>query len=195
MLRKKIDLLSLMLESEIPLTDAVLKLIHTCLHSRDEVISYQSTHQILRTIFGHFIERSASHFLQLAHRQLPSTRFLRNEIDVLLSPEKVLVYLSDIRTKVLWPDGESASTPIRNVKQRASNACMSKIPSTCRGALVRSFVFRLVIRLAAARRRRGQCSSNHHSFSGLFRLRRTEPVSVDMDANDGDSTFHVRLDT
>jgi len=46
----------LKLESNIPLTDAVLNLIHTCLHSRDAIISNESIHQILRTILGHFIE-------------------------------------------------------------------------------------------------------------------------------------------
>jgi hypothetical protein len=46
------------LESDIPLTDAVLNLIDTCLHSRDAIISNESIHQILRTILGHFIEES-----------------------------------------------------------------------------------------------------------------------------------------
>ena len=45
-------------ESDIPLADAVLDLIQTCLHSRETIISYQSIHQILRVVFGHFIEES-----------------------------------------------------------------------------------------------------------------------------------------
>ena len=49
-----------LLESDIPLTDAVLDLIHTCLHSRDTIISYQTNHQILRTVFGHLIEEFVS---------------------------------------------------------------------------------------------------------------------------------------
>ena len=43
-------------DSDVPLTDAVLNLVHTCLHSRDAIISNESIHRILRTIFGHLIE-------------------------------------------------------------------------------------------------------------------------------------------
>jgi hypothetical protein len=45
-----------LLDSDIPLTDVVLNLVHTCLHSRDAIISNESIHRILRTIFGHLIE-------------------------------------------------------------------------------------------------------------------------------------------
>lgn len=100
------------IQSDIPLTDSVMNLIHTCLHSREAIISYESIHQILRTIFGHFIEE-----------------FLKNQIDDLFSREKILIYLTDIRTKVLWPDDNSTFIPINNVKERASNACLNKIPS------------------------------------------------------------------
>ena len=39
------------------------------------------------------------------------------------------MYLSDLRTDVLWPDNESPSIPMRNVKHRAFNAVINKIPS------------------------------------------------------------------
>ncbi|UJR36998.1 hypothetical protein I4U23_029706 [Adineta vaga] len=97
--------------SSIPLTDAVLKLVHTSLHSRDEIISYESTHQILRTIFGHFIEE-----------------FIKDHISNLLSQEKILTYLSDIRTKILWPDENNLTIPLKDMKNRASKACIKKIP-------------------------------------------------------------------
>ncbi|CAF1134037.1 unnamed protein product [Rotaria sordida] len=100
------------IHSDIPLTDAVLNLIHTCLHSRDVIISYQSVHQILRTVLGHFIEE-----------------FLKNQIDDLFSYEKILMYLIDLRTKVLWPDDNNIVIPMENVQDRAYNACMNQIPN------------------------------------------------------------------
>ncbi|CAF0949390.1 unnamed protein product [Adineta ricciae] len=98
--------------SNIPLTDAILKLIHTCLHSRDDIISYESTHQIFRTLFGHFTEE-----------------FFKDYIDKLLSQEKILEYLYDIRTKVLWPDESKPIAPMKDIKNRAFTALMKKIPN------------------------------------------------------------------
>ena len=43
-------------ESDIPLTDAVLNLLHTGLHSREAIMSNESIHQIVRILFGHLIE-------------------------------------------------------------------------------------------------------------------------------------------
>jgi hypothetical protein len=57
------------------------------------------------------------------------SRFLKNQIDDILSPEKILMYLIDLRTKVLWPDAKSTSTPLRHAKHRAYNAVINKIPS------------------------------------------------------------------
>ena len=62
-------------------------------------------------------------------RRRDSFRFLKNEIDDLLSRDQILTYLFDIRTKVLWPDDNTRLIPMRNVKHRAYNACMTKIPS------------------------------------------------------------------
>ncbi|CAF1199843.1 unnamed protein product [Adineta ricciae] len=98
--------------SSIPLTDSILKLIHTCLDSRDDIISYESTHQIFRTLFGHFTEE-----------------FFKDYIDKLLSQEKILEYLYDIRTKVLWPDESKPTTPMKDIKNRAFTALMKKIPN------------------------------------------------------------------
>ncbi|CAF1419109.1 unnamed protein product [Adineta steineri] len=100
------------LQSDIPLTDTTLNLIQTCLHSRDKMINYESTHRILRTIFGHLIEE-----------------FLKEQIDDILSKENILMYLVDIREKVLWPADENTFIPMKNVKRRALNACINKIPS------------------------------------------------------------------
>ncbi|CAF0769818.1 unnamed protein product [Rotaria sp. Silwood1] len=101
------------IHSDIPLTDAVLDLLHICLHSSDAIISYQSIHQILRTVFGHFIEE-----------------FLKNQIDDIFSRENILMYLIDLRTKVLWPDDDNNTViPMKNVKHRAYNACMNQIPN------------------------------------------------------------------
>ena len=116
--------------SDIPLTDALLNLVHTCLHSRDAIVSYESVHQMLRTVFGHLVEKYVriSRWLRRRYRT-DSSRFLKNEIDDLLSRDQILTYLTDIRTKVLWPDDNTTFVPMRNVKHRAYNACMNKIPS------------------------------------------------------------------
>jgi hypothetical protein len=50
------EIINSLSDSDIPITDAVLNLVHTCLHSRDAIISNESIHRILRTIFGHLIE-------------------------------------------------------------------------------------------------------------------------------------------
>ncbi|CAF4456204.1 unnamed protein product, partial [Adineta steineri] len=39
------------------------------------------------------------------------------------------MYLVDIREKVLWPADENTFIPMKNVKRRALNACINKIPS------------------------------------------------------------------
>jgi len=39
------------------------------------------------------------------------------------------MYLIDLRTKVLWPDSNNTSIPMKNVKHRAFNAFINKIPS------------------------------------------------------------------
>jgi len=56
-------------------------------------------------------------------------RFLKNEIDDIFSLEKILIYLSDLRTKVLWTDGNNSSIPMKNIKHRAYNAFRNRIPS------------------------------------------------------------------
>ncbi|CAF2910667.1 unnamed protein product [Rotaria sp. Silwood2] len=138
------------IHSDIPLTDAVLNLIHTCLHSRDAIISYQSIHQILRTFFGHFIEE-----------------FLKNQIDTLFSREKTLMYLIDLRTKVLWPDDNNTAVPMKNVKHRAYNACMKQIPNWLQRIVGRDNVRRIVMNVL-------DCLSyeqlNKHFICNLFDL-------------------------
>ena len=91
---------------------------YTCLHSRDALITNESIYRILRTLFGHFVEK-----------------FVRNEIEEILSREEILVYLSDIRTKVLWPDEEKPFVPMKNVKRRAFHACVNKIPCEFRRSM------------------------------------------------------------
>jgi hypothetical protein len=39
------------------------------------------------------------------------------------------MYLIDLRTKVLWPDDNNSSIPMKNVKHRAYNAFINRIPS------------------------------------------------------------------
>ena len=41
----------------------------------------------------------------------------------------MIMYLMDLRTKVLWPEDNSTTISMKNVKDRANNACMNKIPS------------------------------------------------------------------
>ncbi|CAF3067346.1 unnamed protein product [Rotaria sp. Silwood2] len=128
----------------------LLNLIHTCLHSRDAIISYQSIHQILRTFFGHFIEE-----------------FLKNQIDTLFSREKTLMYLIDLRTKVLWPDDNNTAVPMKNVKHRAYNACMKQIPNWLQRIVGRDNVRRIVMNVL-------DCLSyeqlNKHFICNLFDL-------------------------
>jgi len=56
-------------------------------------------------------------------------RLVKNQIDDILSHEKILTYLSNLRTKVLWPDDQNTSIPMKNIKHRAYNAIITKIPS------------------------------------------------------------------
>lgn len=56
-------------------------------------------------------------------------RLLKHNIDDLLSEEKIIGYLSDLRTKILWPEGSTSSIPMKNVKHRAYNAFINRIPS------------------------------------------------------------------
>ncbi|CAF3441686.1 unnamed protein product [Rotaria socialis] len=115
------------IQSDIPLTDALLNLIHTCLHSRDTYISYESTNQSLRTVLGYLIEE-----------------FVKNQIDDLVSLEKIIKYLMDLRTKVLWPAENSTSVPMKNVKHRAYNACMNKIPTWLQHIVGKESIHRII---------------------------------------------------
>ena len=102
---------------------------------------------------------------------------MKNEIDKILSREEILVYLSDIRTKVLWPDEDKPFVPIKNVKRRAFYACVNKIPckissndvflsfSTCRS-------FRLASNFDRSRKRQ----SNHWKCTSMSQLSRIESV-------------------
>jgi hypothetical protein len=55
-------------------------------------------------------------------------RFLKGEIDDILSHENILEYMMNLRTKVLWPDDTSTTKPMKNVKHRAYNAIINKLP-------------------------------------------------------------------
>ena len=55
-------------------------------------------------------------------------RFLKGEIGDLLSQENILEYMVNLRKKVLWPDDTSTTKPMKNVKHRAYNAIINKLP-------------------------------------------------------------------
>lgn len=134
--------------SEIPLTDTFLNMAFTCLHSRDAFITNESIYRIFRTIFGHFVEKFV---VRIETKRKKKTtflfRFVKNEIDEILSREQILVYLSDIRTKVLWPDEDKPFVPIKNVKRRAFYACINKIPCKISSNDVFVFFSQLFVRL------------------------------------------------
>lgn len=70
-------------------------------------------------------------------------RLLKREIDDALSEEKILSYLTDLRTKVLWPDDTQTSAPMKNVKHRAYNTFINKIPSKITRQTSRFLIFSL----------------------------------------------------
>jgi len=88
-------------------------------------------------------------------------RFLKNQIDDLFSREKILIYLMDIRTKVLWPDDNNTFIPMKHVKHRAYNACMNKIPSKTIFLLI-SFILLKIQRMASTSCRCRKCSSYYY---------------------------------
>lgn len=71
---------------------------------------------------------SETHFI--LESKIFTFRFVKTQIDDVLSLEKLITYLVDLRTKVLWPDDDDdSSLPMKNVRHRAFNACLHKIPS------------------------------------------------------------------
>ena len=56
------------------------------------------------------------------------SRVLKSELDEILSPENIVTYLTDLRTKVLWSNEESELKSIKHIKHRAYNAIINKIP-------------------------------------------------------------------
>ena len=55
-------------------------------------------------------------------------RIVENKIDYLFSRDRILIYLKDLRTKILWPDEQKPDISMKNMKKRALNACLNKIP-------------------------------------------------------------------
>jgi len=97
-------------------------------------------------------------------------RLLKREIDDALSEEKILSYLTDLRTKVLWPDDTQTSAPMKNVKHRAYNTFINKIPSKITKQTSRFLIFFFVCRVAAIYHRCRKYSSDYNQFTSMFQL-------------------------
>lgn len=117
--------------------DALFNLLHTCLHCREAIISNESLNLIVRTLFGHLIEEYISHSNPLII--IFFFRFLKGEVDDILAPNKLLEYMIDLRTKVLWPNEDTPSKSMKHIKRRAYNAIINKIP--CNTIRDESFFF------------------------------------------------------
>ncbi|CAF0724093.1 unnamed protein product [Didymodactylos carnosus] len=115
----------------LPLTNSLLNLLYTSLHSREAFISLESVHTTIYIVFGRFIER-----------------FLTDLVDELTSQEYVLLYLKNLRSDVLWPDNEtdsSSSTQSKNGKHTAYDVCFNKIPGFFRQIIGPEHIRRIII--------------------------------------------------